>query len=100
MENVNFIEKLAAQFSQNATVKSVYGEPVVAGDKTIIPVARVAYGLGGGYGHGKNKMKHLHESPLANEEGVGGGGGMIAKPAGVLTRKAVQNSSRHPQAKF
>jgi uncharacterized spore protein YtfJ len=88
MDNTNFIEKLAAQFGQSASVKNVYGEPIVAGDKTIIPVAQIAYGLGGGYGHGKNKMKQLHESSQENKddnigEGAGGGGGMFAKPRGV-----------------
>ena len=50
MENGNFLEKMASQFGQNASVKNVYGEPVRAGEKIIIPVARIAYGLGGGYG--------------------------------------------------
>jgi uncharacterized spore protein YtfJ len=89
MENGNFIEKLASQFGQSATVKNVYGEPVKTGDKTIIPVARIAYGLGGGYGQGNKKRKHLgyddslklSEGPGA--EGAGGGGGLYAKPAGV-----------------
>jgi uncharacterized spore protein YtfJ len=41
MSNENFLEKLATQFSQSASVKNVYGEPVQAGDKTIIPVAQI-----------------------------------------------------------
>lgn len=45
MENANFIENIATRLGQSATVKNVYGEPVVAGDKTIIPVAQVALGL-------------------------------------------------------
>lgn len=31
-------------FIENTTIKNVYGEPVRAGDKTIIPVAQIAYG--------------------------------------------------------
>src|SRR5678815_4021308 len=89
METGNFIEKLASQFGQNASVKNVYGDPIQAGNKTIIPVARVAYGLGGGYGQGNKKNKHLQyddtlkrmEGP--NSEGAGGGGGLYARPAGV-----------------
>jgi uncharacterized spore protein YtfJ len=89
MENENFLEKLASQFSQNASVKNVYGEPVHAGDKTIIPVARIAYGLGGGYGQGYKKTKRiqpnadLKQSERPAGEGGGGGGGMYAKPHGV-----------------
>ncbi len=93
MENTNFLEKLASQFGQNASVKNVFGDPIQAGDKTIIPVAQIAYGLGGGYGQGNKKLKN---KPAANPaetptqaddntigEGAGGGGGMYAKPKGV-----------------
>ena len=56
-------------------VKAIYGEPVVAGDRTIIPVARVRYGFGGGFGKGKK------EPP---GEGGGGGGGFFGAPAGYI----------------
>ncbi|MBO9201570.1 MULTISPECIES: GerW family sporulation protein [Niastella] len=83
----NFIEKLASQFGQSATVKNVYGEPVHSGNKTIIPVAQIAYGCGGGYEQGKKKLNQLKE-PINTtddtmEEGAGGGGGMYAKAKGV-----------------
>ena len=88
MENANFIENIATRLGQSATVKNVYGEPIVAGDKTIIPVAQVALGFGGGYGKGGKKF--LHERNLEDEngkakdgEGLGGGGGMFARPKGV-----------------
>ena len=89
MEKENFLEKLASQFGQNASVKNVYGEPVQAGDKVIIPVARIAYGLGGGFGQGYKKNKRLQtdaeskQGDGATGEGAGGGGGMYAKPQGV-----------------
>ena len=88
MENENFLQKMASQFGQNATVKNVFGEPIQSGNKTIIPVAQIAYGLGGGYGQGgKSKVSTDEEevkkggSPMG--EGAGGGGGMFAKPKGV-----------------
>lgn len=84
MNNENFVEKLAAQFGQSATVKNIYGEPIHAGDKTIIPVAQIAYGCGGGSGHGKNKMSQQKEPSATFQGGMGeGGGGMLAKPKGV-----------------
>lgn len=89
MENENFLEKLASQFGQNASVKNVYGEPVHTGDKTIIPVARIAYGLGGGYGQGYKKNKDLQYNDDSKQPGDpaaeagGAGGGMYAKPHGV-----------------
>jgi uncharacterized spore protein YtfJ len=79
MDNTNFIEKLASLLGQNGSVKNVFGDPVLAGDKTIIPVARIAYGFGGGYGQGK-KNKQI-EGPDA--EGAGGGGGLYARPYGI-----------------
>ena len=90
MENANFIENIATRLGQNATVKNVYGEPVVAGNKTIIPVAQVALGFGGGYG--KKLKKFLNEENVIDDksndkepggEGLGGGGGMFARPKGV-----------------
>ena len=89
MENANFIENIATRLGQSATVKNVYGEPIVAGDKTIIPVAQVALGFGGGYGKGGPK-KFLKEEIVSDDndkvktgEGLGGGGGMFARPKGV-----------------
>jgi len=102
MENGNFIEKLASQFGQSASVKNVYGDPIQAGDKTIIPVAQIAFGLGGGYGQG-NKRKRpttsadntnmaLNEKEDNMGNGAGGGGGLYARPKGVYEITA--NSTR------
>ncbi len=91
MENINFLENLATRLGQTTTVKNVYGEPVVAGDKTIIPVAQIMYGFGGGYGYGKKPKKFSTQENVSEEdaekknigEGLGGGGGIVAKPKGV-----------------
>ena len=55
--------------------QTVFGDPVSAEGKTIIPVARVSYGFGLGSG------KRQTEQP---EEGGGGGGGFSAAPVGVI----------------
>src|SRR5215210_4257523 len=88
MENNSFLETLAARLGQNASVKNVYGEPITTRNKTIIPVAKIAMGLGGGYGHKNGKNKKLAanstEKPEENKgEGAGGGGGMYATAKGV-----------------
>lgn len=87
MENNNFLETLASRLGQNASIKNVYGDPVTAQGKTIIPVAKIAMGLGGGYGHKNGKeQKGATDSPQADDtkgEGAGGGGGMYATPKGV-----------------
>ena len=85
MEQTNFLEKLSSQFAQSASVKNVFGEPIQAGEKTIVPVARIAYGLGGGYGQQdkKNSPDSAAENKKMGGEGMGGGGGVYARPAGV-----------------
>jgi uncharacterized spore protein YtfJ len=88
MENENFVANLANRLGQDASIKNVYGEPIRVGEKTIIPVAQIAYGFGGGFGSGMNKQKPLKDAGAADAngktgEGAGGGGGMYAKPKGV-----------------
>jgi uncharacterized spore protein YtfJ len=62
----------------SASVRTVYGEPVVAGDKTIVPVACIAYGFGGGGGTRGGREGQ------PGDEGGGGGGGVSARPVGVV----------------
>jgi len=87
MENENFVETLGAGFSRTASIKNVYGEPIHVGEKTIIPVASVAYGFGGGFGRGIKPKKAEFKSNVTLEtspDGEGaGGGGMYSKPNGV-----------------
>lgn len=88
MPDQNFIEKLASGFQESASVKNIFGEPIRTGDKTIIPVARIAYGLGGGFGQGKKNKKDGDSNANTQDdqpvgEGAGGGGGMYARAKGV-----------------
>ena len=62
-------------------VRTIFGEPISAEGRTIIPVARVAYGFGSG---GGVSATHPEHSPDAKGEGAGGGGGVLAIPAGVV----------------
>lgn len=81
-----FLETLAEKFGQNASVKNVYGEPVTTQGRTIIPVAKIAMGLGGGHGqkNGNRKNAAVNGQPDDHKgEGEGGGGGMIATAKGV-----------------
>ena len=68
---------LADRFSTTGKVQNVFGEPIEAHGKTIIPVARVHYGLGAG-GGGENK------SGADDASGGSGGGGVKVTPIGVL----------------
>jgi uncharacterized spore protein YtfJ len=71
-----FLKSMMERLKDSAGVKTVYGEPIAAHGKTIIPVARIAYGFGGGGG------KKVHAGDP--QEGEGGGGGMAAIPVGVF----------------
>jgi uncharacterized spore protein YtfJ len=72
------LESLAERL-QTTGVRTIFGEPISAEGRTIIPVARVAYGFGGG---GGLSGKQAGQSRDVKGEGAGGGGGVRAVPAG------------------
>ena len=79
MNATDVLQKIGETLGSTATVKSVFGEPIHANGKTVVPVAKVAYGFGGGFGAGKHGKEADREG-----EGGGGGGGVRAFPAGAL----------------
>lgn len=81
MSATEILQRIGESLGAAASVKSVFGEPIHCAGKTVIPVARVAYGFGGGFGGGTHK--HGSE-PSRQGEGGGGGGGVRAVAAGVL----------------
>lgn len=83
MELQPFFQTLKDNLINKATVSSVYGEPITAGNKTVIPVARIAYGFGGGMGNSK-ALRGEAQGPQFGGEGGGGGGGVVAVPVGVV----------------
>ena len=82
----DLLESIGEKLGSTATVKSVYGEPIQANGKTVIPIAKVAYGFGAGFGSGHGKRGSNHEAGPDGRhgEGGGGGGGVRAFPAGAL----------------
>jgi len=90
----NVAVQLAEQF-RTFSVARAYGEPVRLGDETVVPVALVQYGFGGGGGQGyrqgagkkPDKDRSDGGGPARRGgEGGGGGGGGIVLPIGVLAR--------------
>jgi uncharacterized spore protein YtfJ len=79
MTATDVLQKIGETLGSTATVKSVFGDPIKVNDKTVVPVAKVAYGFGGGFGAGKDGSR-----PDRQGEGGGGGGGVRALPAGAL----------------
>lgn len=75
-----FFRSLGEQLQKGTGIKTVYGEPTLVQGKTIIPVARVAYGFGGG--SRANKKGKGGEQKEGSEGG--GGGGFSASPVGVV----------------
>lgn len=84
MSAKQLIEGAVEHLQTSASVKTVYGAPITAEGKTVIPVAKVAYGFGAGSGTGKLKKKGGNGTPPVQGEGEGAGGGVAARPVGVV----------------
>jgi len=81
MNATDLLEKITSSLNSTATVKSVFGDPIHAEGRTVVPVAKVAYGFGAGAGGGYGKPG---TEASRHGEGGGGGGGVKAWPAGAL----------------
>ena len=78
MSTPALLQSLRESILSQASVKAIYGEPISAHGKTVIPVAKLIYGYGAGAGTGG-----VGDSS-ARGEGGGGGGGVRAVPVGVI----------------
>ena len=65
---------LGDKFAATANARNVYGDPVRLGNRVIVPVAKVGYGLGASSGGRSGDTVG----------GGGGGGGVGARPAGYI----------------
>lgn len=74
----SFLSHMADHLGTNARAEAVYGPAVVQDGVTVIPVARVRWGFGGGNGV---------SSGSEEKDGSGGGGGVVVKPIGYLELK-------------
>ena len=78
MSSLALLQSLKDSILSQASVKAIYGDPIAAHGKTVIPVAKIVYGYGAGAGTGG-----VGDS-RARGEGGGGGGGVRAIPVGVV----------------
>jgi uncharacterized spore protein YtfJ len=65
---------LGDNFAARANAKSVYGEPIHSGGRTVVPVAQVGYLLGATSGGRDGETVG----------GGSGGGGVVARPIGYI----------------
>ena len=91
-----FVERMAERVGGKASVRSVFGDPIERDGFTIIPVARVRWGFGGGggtapvaVGPGREGGSPFSEAAAPStgpgpSMGTGGGGGVTADPVGYL----------------
>jgi uncharacterized spore protein YtfJ len=78
MSTQALLQSLRESVLSQASVKAIYGEPISAHGKTVVPVAKIMYVYGAGAGTGG-----VGDS-RARGEGGGGGGGVRAIPVGVI----------------
>lgn len=93
----SIFSKMRDLLHSSAGVKFSFGDPVKVGDLSIIPVAKVGFGMGGGGGKapGSRKKKQnevVEENADATgddnvEFGGGAGGGIKTDPVGIYTIK-------------
>lgn len=87
----DFFRSFSEGLQSSAHVKTVFGDPIVSGGRTVVPVAKVAYGFGGGLG-ARTKGRDDDKEESGTDEGGGGGGGVAAFPLGVV--EITQNNTR------
>jgi uncharacterized spore protein YtfJ len=78
MSSLALLQSLKDSILSQASVKAIYGDPIAAHGKTVIPFAKIIYGYGAGAGTGS-----VGDSS-ARGDGGGGGGGVRAIPVGVI----------------
>jgi uncharacterized spore protein YtfJ len=76
------IEGSVGKALKHASVRTVFGEPVTEGDRTVIPVARVTANYGFGAGSGRSSDED--ENQTGSGSGGGGGGRVKANPIGYI----------------
>jgi uncharacterized spore protein YtfJ len=85
-----FLRESIEKMRSSGSAETVFGPARKENGRTIIPVARVAYGFGGGYGtaaaqKGKPGARQRSKgASTAGDSGLGGGGGMRVIPAGMF----------------
>ncbi|MCS3924399.1 GerW family sporulation protein [Methanosalsum natronophilum] len=78
MDLEDLIKNISGDLEKLITTKTVIGDPIQAGNKTIVPITKVSFGFGGGGSTDANKKE------TASDFGGGGGAGAKLDPIGFL----------------
>ena len=72
----SYLKALAEELSSVLSTESVIGEPIIQGDKVLIPVSKLGFAIGSGSGKSSGRE--------AGGEGTGGGGGGGVEPIALI----------------
>ena len=87
---LELVEKIKSAVSSHSGVSFCFGNPQKVDEMTVIPVAKVAYGIGFGGGSSRGRKKNdteeteKLETETTPNEGGGGGGGSKSQPLGIF----------------
>lgn len=74
MTGEEMIRTAVLELERLISTKNVVGEPIVMGDRVMVPISGYGFGFGGGAGHG---------TAGEGQEGAGGDGSAVGAAAGV-----------------
>lgn len=67
----NMLDNTIAKIREMVSANSVVGEPIVAGDVTIVPISKISIGLGGGGSDFVTKTPNNGDNPFGGGVGAG-----------------------------
>ena len=73
----DLLSSIIGELKEIARTETIVGEPVVFGEKTVVPVSRIMLGFGVGGGEGSSEKQ-------GEGFGGGGGGGARVEPVGFI----------------
>ncbi len=105
MQADNPFKEIIDKFQSTGKVDTVFGNPIVSKEKTLVPVSKVKYGFGGGWGKSPwIKSRGGDEQVDVEGQGIGfgGGGGIQVEPIGMveITAESTHFMPINPQKKL
>ena len=90
MAATDILQQIGESLGSSASVKAVFGEPIHAAGRTVVPVAKVAYAFGGGFGtDGKAASESGRHGGRRGGGAPAGRGALGARMAGAFAAGAV-----------